>query len=115
VRRSSARPDAAVRRYAASDAAPWPGAVAAEPREMRVPRAAPSLEAAQGEPSAQAEPSRAVVRGEPWRAAVQDGPSRAAVPQAVRAFHAAEPTLSHSLRQPRHREDMPQCEGRAKA
>jgi hypothetical protein len=76
----------AVQRFAASDGAPWPDAVAAELNGMPVRRAAPLPEAAQGEPwrgaardgpwraAAQDEPWRGVARDGPWRAAAQDGP-----------------------------------------
>jgi len=59
VRRFSARPGAAVQRCAASDAAPWPGAAAAE---------------LDGTPVRRAVPWQRVAQDEPWRAEGQDGP-----------------------------------------
>jgi hypothetical protein len=110
VRRFSAWPGAAVQRFAASDAAPWLDAVAAEPDGMPGRRAAPLPEAAQDEPwqgAAQGGPRRAAAQGGPWRAAVQDEPWRAAVPrvgpwpQAVRAFCAPGQMNSRSQRPPK--------------
>jgi hypothetical protein len=104
VPRFSAWLGAAVQRFAASDAVPWPDAVVAEPHGTPVRRAAPLPEAVQGGPwreaardepwqeAVQGGPSREAAQGGPWRAAVQDEPWRAAVPrvgprpQAVRAF-----------------------------
>jgi len=106
VRRFSAWRDAVVQRFAASDAAPGPDAVAAEPDGTPVRRAAPLPETMRGEPW------RGVARGGPWRAAVQDEPSQAAVPrvwprpQAVRAFCAPGQTSPRSPRSPRRREEM---------
>jgi hypothetical protein len=133
VPRFSAWPGAAVQRCAASDAVPWPDAVAAEPDGTPVRRAAPlpeavrggpSQEAAQDEPwqeaarggpsqeAAQDEPWQEAAQGGPWRAAVQDEPWRAAVPrvglrpQAVRALYAPGQMNSHSPRPPKCREEM---------
>jgi len=119
ARRFSAPPGAAVRRCAASDAAPWPDAVA-EP----VRRAAPLPEAVRGGPwreAARGGPWQEVARDEPWQEAAQGGPWRAAVPpagprpQAVRAFCAPGQMSSRSPRLPKRREEMLQSEGRAHA
>jgi hypothetical protein len=56
VRRFSARRRAAVQRFAASDAAPWLDAVAAEPAGTPVWQAAPWREAVRGEPSQEVVP-----------------------------------------------------------
>jgi hypothetical protein len=115
VRRFSAWPGAAVQRFAVSDAAPWPDAVAAEPNGTPVPRAAPLPEAVRGGPwrgVAQDGPWREAVQGEPWREAVQDEPWRAAVarvgprPQAVRVFCAPGQMSPRSPRPQKRRAKM---------
>ena len=115
VRRFSAWPGAAVPRCAASDAVPWPDAVAAEPDGTPVRRAAPLPEAVRGGPwreAAQDEPWQGAVQGGPWRAAVQDEPWRAAVlrvgprPQAVRAFCAPGQTSPRSPQPSKRQEEM---------
>ena len=106
VRRFSAWPGATVQRFAASDAAPWPDAVAAEPDGTPVRRAAPLPEAVQGGPW------RGVAQDGPLRAPAQDGPWRAAVPrvgprpQAVRVVAAAGQTRPRLPRPPKRREEM---------
>jgi hypothetical protein len=66
----SAWPGAAVQRFAASDAVPWPDAVAAEPDGTSVRWAAPLREAVRGGPW------REVARDEPWQEVAQGGPWR---------------------------------------
>ena len=112
VRRFSAWPGAAVQRCAASDAAPWPDAVAAEPDGTPVRRAAPLPEAVRGEPWREDGPWREAAQDEPWQGAAQGGPWRAAVPrvgprlQAVRAFCAPGQMSPRSPRPPKRREQM---------
>jgi hypothetical protein len=115
VPRFSPWPGAAVQRCAASDAVPWPDAVAAEPDGTPVRRAAPLPEAVRGGPwreAAQGGPWQEAAQGGPWREAVQDEPWRAAVPrvgprpQAVRAFCAPGQMNSRSPRPPKRREEM---------
>jgi hypothetical protein len=95
VPRFSAWPGAAVQRCAASDAVPWPDAVAAEPDGTPVRQVAPLPEAVQDEPlqeAVQDEPWQEAVQDEPWQEVARDEPWRVAVPrvgprpQAVRAF-----------------------------
>jgi hypothetical protein len=110
VRRFSAWPGAAVQQFAASDAAPWPDAVAAEPDGMPGRRAAPLLEAAQGEPWR-------VVRDGPWRAA---GLVEAAAPvgllvQAALPFWNPGRTRRHSPRSRRRQVEMLQSDRQAEA
>lgn len=93
-------PGAAVQRFAAPDAVPWPDAVAAEPDGTPVRPAAPLREAVRGGPWGEA------VRGGPWPEAAQDEPWRAAAPRvgprplAVRAFCALAQTNPRSPRPP---------------
>ena len=133
VPRFSAWPGAAVQRCAASDAVPWPDAVAAEPDGTPVRQAAPLPEAVQDEPLPEAAPDgpwraavqdgpwQEVAQGGPWQAAVQDEPWRVAVPrvgprpQAVRAFCAPGQMSLRSPRPPKRRGEMLQGEGRAHA
>ena len=72
VRRFSARPGAVVQRFAVSDVAPWPDAVAAQPDATPVGQVAPLQQAAQGAPWPGA------AQGAPWQEAVQAGPWRRA-------------------------------------
>ena len=65
VRRFSARPGAAVQRLAASDVAPWPDAVAAEPDGTPVGQAALLPEAAQDGPWRADEPLPEAARDGP--------------------------------------------------
>lgn len=106
VPRFSAWSGAAMQRCAASDAVPWPDAVAAEPDGTPVRQAAPLREAAQDEPWPEA------VRGEPRRAAVPWVELRT---QAVRAFCAPGQMSLRSSRPPKRRGEMLRGEGHAHA
>ena len=110
VRRFSAWPGAAVQQFAASDAAPWPDAVAAEPDGMPGRRAAPLLEAAQGEPWR-------VVRDGPWRAAWLVAAAAPPVGMLVRAARVFDPgrTRRHSPRSRRRQVEMLQSDRQAEA
>jgi hypothetical protein len=104
VRLFSARPGAAVQRCAASDAAPWPDVVAAEPDGMPGRQAAPLPEAAQGE---RWRVVRRVVRDEPSRAAALVA-AAAPVGPLVRAARPFDPgrTRRHSPRSRRRQVEM---------
>jgi hypothetical protein len=98
VRRFSAWRGAVVQRFAASDAAPSPDAVAAEPDGKPVRRAAPLPEVAPLPEALRAAPLPEAVRVAPWRGVARGGPR----PRAVRAFCPG-PTSPRSPRPPRRR------------
>ena len=123
VRRFSAWPGAAVQRFAASDAAPWPDAVASDPDGTPVRRAVPLPEAVRGGPwrgVAQDGPWREAAQGEPWREVAQDLPWRAVAQvgplvQVARPFCAPGQTPRCSPRSWRRQEGILQSDRQAEA